>query len=357
MPTIESYFSCSSMTKTLDPDGPLAKKLKAETIVKTNKKVAALSSASGPQAKGKRGPYKKFTPEQKAKVARYALESGNQRAMVKYSKKWGVELSESTIRTWKTYYCAKLRGRKSGDSKPIEVLEERRRGRPLLLGEQLDSAVKAYIEDVRRLGGVVNTSTVIGAAEGIIEEKDRTLLPILTLGKDWAKSLLSRMGYVKRKVTTKGKVSVDDFEKIKESFLKDIYVTVNMEDIPDQLIINWDHTALQYVPVSHWTMEKKGSTQVLVAGVDDKRQLTIILACSMTGDFLPIQAIYKGKTPKCLLPYHFPSDWDVTYTVNHWANEETSKQYLSSIIIPYIQKKKKELGLPPSQPALVLFDH
>ena len=185
------------------------------------------------------------------------------------------------------------------------------------------------------------------------------MLPILTPGKDWAKSLLSRMGYVKRKATTKGKVSVDDFEKIKESFLKDIYVTVNMEDIPDQLIINWDHTALQYVPVSHWTiMEKKGSTRVPVAGVDDKRQLTIILACSMTGDFLPIQAIYKGKTPKCLPPYHFPSDWDVTYTVNHWANEETLKQYLvSSIIIPYIQKKKKELGLPPSQPALVLFDH
>ena len=76
---------------------------------------------------------------------------------MKYSKKRGVELSESTIRTWKTYYCAKLRERKSGDSKPIEVLEERRRGRPLLLGEQLDSTVKAYIEDVRRLGGVVNT--------------------------------------------------------------------------------------------------------------------------------------------------------------------------------------------------------
>ena len=61
MPTIESYFSCSSTTKTLpDPDGPLAKKLKAETIVNPIKEVAALSSASGPQAKGKRGPYKKF---------------------------------------------------------------------------------------------------------------------------------------------------------------------------------------------------------------------------------------------------------------------------------------------------------
>ena len=54
-----------------------------------------------------------------------------------------------------------------------------------------------------------------------------------------------------------------------------------MEDIPEPLIINWDHTGIYYVLVSKWTMEKKGSTPVPIAGVDDKRQLTAILACSM----------------------------------------------------------------------------
>ena len=41
----------------------------------------------------------KFTPEQKAQVARYELESGNKRAIVKYSKQWGVDMKESTVRT------------------------------------------------------------------------------------------------------------------------------------------------------------------------------------------------------------------------------------------------------------------
>ena len=36
--------------------------------------------------------YMKFTPEQKAQVARYVLESGNKRAIERYSKQWGVDL-------------------------------------------------------------------------------------------------------------------------------------------------------------------------------------------------------------------------------------------------------------------------
>ena len=37
----------------------------------------------------------KFSPEQKAHVARYAMESGNMRAIVRCLKQWGVDLKES----------------------------------------------------------------------------------------------------------------------------------------------------------------------------------------------------------------------------------------------------------------------
>ena len=46
----------------------------------------------------------KFLPEQKAQVARYAMESGNKWAVVRYSKQWGVDLKERTVRTWKAKY-------------------------------------------------------------------------------------------------------------------------------------------------------------------------------------------------------------------------------------------------------------
>ena len=86
--------------------------------------------------------------------------------------------------------------------------------------------MKAYVEDIRKLGGVVNTAIVLGGAEAIIVNKDRTLVDTLAPGKDWAKSLLSRMGFVKRKATIKAKVAVKDFEAIKTTFLNNIYTTV-----------------------------------------------------------------------------------------------------------------------------------
>ena len=45
---------------------------------------------------------------------------------------------------------------------------------------------------------------------------------------------------------------------------------MEMEEIPRQLLINWDHTGIQYVPVSAWTMAKEGSKRVEIAGINDK---------------------------------------------------------------------------------------
>lgn len=76
----------------------------------------------------------------------------------------------------------------------------------------------------------------------------------------------------------------------------DIRTIIEMEDIPYDLVINWDHTGINYVPVSNWTMAAEGSKQIEVAGLGDKRQLTVVYSASMTGDFLPPQVIYSGKT-------------------------------------------------------------
>ena len=59
-------------------------------------------------------------------------------------------------------------------------------------------------------------------------------------------------------------------------------------------MINWDHTGL------HWTMAKQGAKRIEIAEVEDKWQLTAVLAGTMSGFFLPRQIIYKGKTKKCL---------------------------------------------------------
>ena len=129
-----------------------------------------------------------------------------------------------------------------------------------------------------------------------------------------------------------------------------------MEDIPHDLIFNWNQTGISIVPGLTWTMEFKGSIRVEITGISDKHQITAVFCGTMAGEFLPPQLIYQGKTTACLPQHNFPSDWHVTFTPNHWSNEVKVIEYIKKIIIPFVEQKRKDLKLPPDQPALALFD-
>ena len=111
------------------------------------------------------------------------------------------------------------------------------------------------------------------------------------------------MNFVKRKATTKAKVNVEHFEKVKRQFFLEITNVATLAEIPFDLVINFDQIGINNIPVSSWTMEVQGAKRVEVAGKDDKRQITAVFAGSMTGDFLPPQLVYQGKTERCLPHY------------------------------------------------------
>ncbi len=48
-----------------------------------------------------------------------------------------------------------------------------------------------------------------------------------------------------------------------------------MEEIPPELILNWDQTGIHLVPAAAWTMDQIGSKRVEV-GVNDKKQITAV---------------------------------------------------------------------------------
>ena len=48
-----------------------------------------------------------------------------------------------------------------------------------------------------------------------------------------------------------------EFEQLKIQFLADIRTIVIMEDIPAELVINWDQAGLKYVPVPDWAFEER----------------------------------------------------------------------------------------------------
>ena len=164
------------------------------------------------------------------------------------------------------------RKRRIGEVVPeVQILPQCKRGCPLLLGKKLDCKVKAYVRSVREAGGPVTTTIVLSAGRAVVNHYDPQLLAInggaLVLTATWAKLLLYRMCYVKRKGCSEKKIQVQDFEGIKAQFLTDIKAVVTLEDISDQLILNWDHTGVKILPTSSWMMEEKGKKKV---GLDDK---------------------------------------------------------------------------------------
>ena len=85
-----------------------------------------------------------------------------------------------------------------------------------------------------------------------------------------------------------------------------------MDEICEDMIVNWDPTGVNYVPVSSWTMEEEGSKKIELIGKDDKGQLTVLFAGSLNGDLLPIQIIYQGKSSRCL-----PNSTFLTSDISH----------------------------------------
>ena len=77
----------------------------------------------------------------------------------------------------------------------------------MLLSKELDDYMVVYVKHLRPSGAVVNTAIVMAVATGMVQFRDSSLLSLnrgpISITKAWAKSLLSRMHFVKQRFTTK----------------------------------------------------------------------------------------------------------------------------------------------------------
>ena len=139
------------------------------------------------------------------------------------------------------------------------------------------------------------------------------------------------------------KISIENFEEVREQLLMDIKSVVEMGDILGNQV-----GSNRYQLCSIWIMEKEGSKRVEIVGVEDKREITAVFAVYC----LPP---HTREQLKDVFPTtQFPLDWHVTHSVNHWPNENTVNAYIESIL-PHISEEKKQLNLQANNPALVIF--
>ena len=116
--------------------------------------------------------------------------------------------------------------------------------------------------------------------------------------------------------------------------------------VPDSLILNLDQTPSRIVPGRNYTMAAKGSTNVTIAGANDKRTITATFTITLSGEFLPILLIYGGKTKQSLPRFKFPEAFTLSVNEKHYSNTAESLKLLNEVIIPYIESVRSSNNLP-----------
>jgi hypothetical protein len=97
------------------------------------------------------------------------------------------------------------------------------------------------------------------------------------------------MGWTWRRSTTTTSKFPADWESQGHDMAYMIAALVKTYDIPEELVINSDQIALHIRPSTDQTYDVKGVK-------DDKRQITCTVSSAASGDLLPLQLIFQGKT-------------------------------------------------------------
>ena len=297
-----------------DNDVKITNVIKSATSDITNAELTLVSKEIE-KSRNQKVKYEKAVPEAiKQEVGMYAKVYKTSSAIKQFPSKYAkYNFDRTTVNSWKA---------KCKVTNPTFKKAER----PNLL-DALLKKVKDITIGKRAAGGVINRKQILNIAKGVVRANNSNVLKefggSLDLTDLWPRDMLKQLKSGKRKGTT-GNVdpSPQVLAEEKFTFQRTISKVILERVIPAPLIVNLDQIPLSYVFPGKYTFSFKGTKNVPVKGVDDKRNITATFAVSLTGKFLPIQLIYKGKTKRSLPKFKFPSTFSLSYTENHWSNTE-----------------------------------
>jgi len=245
--------------------------------------------------------------------------------------------------------------------------EPRSNGRPYFLStcKDLHEQLVKLCVTLREESIAVNSRVLFPIFKSFLEKNAIEFIPSRRYIRGWIRRHL-KFSY--KKATNNRRKLPPDWELQKEKFINRVTATAAQFSIDySDFIINWDQTAVMLVPHAKYTYSEKGSSGVSVIGIDDKRQITAVVATTFSGELLPLQLIFGGKkskdpkkknkksVPKCPDLHDEIKSWHLTQTESHWSNLESMKDYVKKIIVPFVNKKAEEGHLEQNPPRAILI--
>ncbi|KAK3252301.1 hypothetical protein CYMTET_38389 [Cymbomonas tetramitiformis] len=273
-------------------------------------------------------------------------------------------LAPSNIQWWIKSY---LPATNTSDTPNTPVTPTKRRGRAKALLEassvykRLVSTVKVHLA----AGLPGNAHVIAGLIRSVLkEEAPEALSSRFDVSLSYTYAFLHSNDLVSRRATTNRKEPLDWEFQWERQILRLAHV-VKTYNIPPALIIGFDHSGFQVLPLKSTTWAPSGADVVPLIGLDDKRQITGVIVEALGDNFeglvVGFQAIYQGNTARCLPALEHRTkdlfdDFIYEFTYNHWADEETNISLFEKVIVKHLEGVKTRLRLVADQRAVVLLD-
>jgi alkylated DNA nucleotide flippase Atl1 len=222
-------------------------------------------------------------------------------------------LSDDTLTTWlrnvktKFHSLLSVEEAKGRDLATLErvyneaveaALSDKRPGKMSPVSNTLHVRVSQFImEQVDAGVPNLNSATLQGPIIALIKQLSPGLIEgrEFTCSRSWIKKVVRKMDLRRRAATTAAQKLPDNHEEVLHTWRLQIAHTIGTKNIPPELVINVDQTGCHLVPVSKHTLGKRGAKAIRAVGVDDKRQVTVVVAGAADGTLLPWQVIFTGK--------------------------------------------------------------
>ena len=193
--------------------------------------------------------------------------------------------------------------------------------------------IDIQIRTLRENGVPLSIPVIRGTMLGIIQNLCPQLLDgkVHKLPRSSVKHFMHSIGYSYRFATQSAKLTSKIWPELGRNMAIQIAQSIHAYHTPPELVINADQTGIHLLPSPNHTWDTCGNQQVQIIGKNEKHQVTLMMASTVSGGLLKSQVIVPGISHQSLPPPNkclpFASSLQYFYSggVKHWSNLQMMK--------------------------------